>query len=254
MSRPVVVVQLSDPHVGAAWTGDDPAARLAAAVDRVVAMRPTPAAVLLTGDLAEHAADEEYARVRELLAPLAAPVHALPGNHDDRAALRRHFGLPGRGAEPIAYTAGVDGALRVVVLDTQRPGEDGGSLDPDRLGRLDRDLAAAPAVPALVAMHHPPFVTGIPAADAIGIPADERRALAAVIERHPQVLGLVAGHVHRAIAGLVAGRPAITAPSTYAQLRLDLRAEALEMTSAPAGLLVHALVDGALVTHVEPIA
>jgi 3',5'-cyclic-AMP phosphodiesterase len=249
---PAVVVQLSDPHIGAAWTGDDPSARLAAAVERVAALRPAPAAVLVTGDLVEHSTDAEYEQVRALLAGLPAPVHVLPGNHDDRAALRRHFGLPGRGDEPIGFAVDL-GPLRVVLLDTQRPGEDGGALDSDRLAWLDRELGAGPAVPTVVAMHHPPFPIGVPAADAIGIPEPDRRAFAAVLERHPQVLRVVAGHVHRAVAGVVAGRPAVTAPSTYAQLRLDVAATRLEMIAAPAGFLVHVLLGGELATHVEPI-
>jgi Icc protein len=47
--------------------------------------------VLVSGGLTEHAADSEYEQARELLASLGAPLHVLPGNHDDRAALRRHF-------------------------------------------------------------------------------------------------------------------------------------------------------------------
>jgi 3',5'-cyclic-AMP phosphodiesterase len=247
----LVVVQISDPHVGATWTADDPVVCLARAVERVAEL--APAAVVVTGDLVEHATDAEYEQVRELLASLTAPVHVLPGNHDDRAALRRHFGVPGEGAEPIVHAVDLDG-LRLVVLDTQRPGADDGALDGDRLARLDRVLAAAPGVPTLLAMHHPPFAIGIPAADAAGIPPADRSALAAVLERHPQVVRLVAGHVHRPVAGLVAGRPALTAPSTYAQLPLDLEATRLEMVAAPAGFLAHVLVDGELASHVEPVA
>jgi 3',5'-cyclic AMP phosphodiesterase CpdA len=249
---PLVVVQLSDPHIGAEWTQDDPAARLAAAVERVCALRPAPAAVIVTGDLVEHATDAEYERVRELLALLPAPVHVLPGNHDGRAALRRHFAPPGDGDEPIGYAVDL-GALRVLMVDSQRPGEDGGALDADRLAWLDGELAAQPAVPTVVAMHHPPFEIGVPAADRIGIPGEDRRAFAALLERHPQVRRIVAGHVHRAVAGTVGGRPALTAPSTYAQLRLDLSAQRLEMIAAPAGFLVHALAGGELASHVEPV-
>src|ERR671928_114140 len=92
--RPFLLVQLSDPHVGADWGGGDPVAMLAAAVECVRALEPNPDAVLVSGDLADHAADAEYEQVRELLAPLEAPLYVLPGNHDDRLALPRHFGVP----------------------------------------------------------------------------------------------------------------------------------------------------------------
>jgi Icc protein len=51
-----------------------------------------PQAVVVSGDLANSAATGEYERLRELLEPLPMPVHVLAGNHDDRDALREHFG------------------------------------------------------------------------------------------------------------------------------------------------------------------
>jgi Icc protein len=246
-----VLVQLSDPHLGADWHGRDPVAALAAAVESVQALRPRPDAVLVSGDLSENAADAEYERVRELLAPLRAPLYVLPGNHDDRAALRRHFDLPGDGGEPVQYATDL-GPLRLVVVDTTCPGVDPGAVDDERLSWLDAELAAAPAAPTLIAMHHPPLVTGIPALDATGLVAADRRALAEVVERHPQVCRLVGGHVHRAVAGALAGRAVLAAPSTYMQARLDLCAEELELVPEPAGFAVHALLDGELTSHVHP--
>src|SRR3954447_10007197 len=141
-----------------------------------------PDAVLVSGDLAEHASDEEYAVVREQLAALRAPVHVLPGNHDDREALRRAFDdLPGTGGEPIQYAADL-GALRLVVLDSTRPGQDAGELDATRLAWLEEALADAPDVATIVALHHPPLLTGVPAMDDMGLPAGDRAALGAVLE------------------------------------------------------------------------
>jgi 3',5'-cyclic AMP phosphodiesterase CpdA len=246
---PFVLVQLSDLHVGAKWGGADPVARLAAAVEAVRRLPVAPAAVVVTGDVAEHGADAEYELVRELLPP---PVFVLPGNHDDRAALRRAFELPGAAAEPVQYAADL-GPLRLVALDTTVPGEDGGRLDADRLAWLDAVLAAEPERPALLALHHPPIATGMPAFDAIGLPAADRAALADVVARHAQVKALVAGHVHRTIVGRVAGRPALVAPSTYLQARLDLVAPTIAFGDDPAGFAAHVLDDGTLVSHVQPV-
>jgi 3',5'-cyclic-AMP phosphodiesterase len=245
-------VQLSDPHVGADWSGHDPAAALAAAVESVHALRPAPDAVLVSGDLAEHAADAEYLHVRELLSSLDAPLHVLPGNHDDRATLRRHFDLPGMNGEPVQYAADL-GPLRLVVIDTTRPGEDPGALDGERLSWLDAELAAAPEAPTVLAMHHPPLTTGMPALDAIGLPAEDGGALAAVVERHPQVRRLVAGHMHRTITADLAGRAVLVAPSTYMQARLDFASEQLRTVPEPAGFAVHVLLDGEVASHVQQV-
>jgi 3',5'-cyclic-AMP phosphodiesterase len=250
---PFLLVQLSDPHVGADWGGPDPDAQLAAAVDAVLALPQQPDAVLVTGDLADHGTETEYARVRELLAPLGAAVHVLAGNRDDRTALRRAFGLPGTGYEPVQYDADL-GPLRMVVLDTTIPGEDAGALDDERLAWLERELSAVPGAPTLLAMHHPPLVTGVPAWDEISLAAGDRAALEDVLRRHPQVHRIVAGHVHRTMTTELAGRPLLTVPSTYVQFRLDFAATELEPAhAAPAGFGVHALAGGTLVSHVQPV-
>jgi 3',5'-cyclic-AMP phosphodiesterase len=252
VARAFLLAQLSDPHIGATWADGDSVARLAAAVQSVRALQPQPDAVLVTGDLADHATDDEYEQVRELLAPLGAPLYVLPGNHDDRRALHRHFGVPGGAGDPVQYSAEL-GPVRLVVLDSTRPGEAAGALDAGRLDWLDAELAAAPRLPALLAMHHPPLLTGVPAWDEIGLPAADRRALGRVLDRHPQVRLLVAGHVHRLIAGNLAGRSVLTVPSTYVQARLQIGSHELELADEPAGFALHAFLDGELVSHVQPV-
>jgi 3',5'-cyclic-AMP phosphodiesterase len=252
MDRPFLLAHLSDPHVGADWGGPDPAATLAAAVAKVLYIAE-PDAVLLSGDLSDHAADDEYELVRELVAPLQAPLYVLPGNHDDRGVLRRAFGLPGEGAEPVRYSADL-GPVRLVVVDTTLPGEDPGALDADQLAWLDAELADAPRQPTLVAMHHPPVATGVPAWDAIGLNPADRVALGKVIERHGQVRRLVGGHVHRVITGDLAGRPVLAVPSTYLQGLLRFGSTELDLAfDEPACVAFHGFFDGELVSHVQPV-
>ena len=241
-----VVVQLSDPHIGADWGVRDPAEALARAVAEARALEPD--ATIVTGDVAEHAADAEYELAREILAGAGAPVHVLPGNHDDRAALRRHFGLPGAGAERVTYAA-ESGGLRMLILDSTIPGEDAGELGAEQLAWLDGELSAS-AAPALVALHHPPIATGIPAADALALDAEDGAALRALAARHAHVLRIAAGHVHRTIAG---EQSVFVAPSAYVQLRLELRAEETDVTAEPAGFAVHVLTGGGLASHVVPV-
>ena len=253
MAPPFFLVQLSDFHIGADWLDVDPVARLAATIDSVRALRFQPDAVLVTGDIAHHASDAEYEQVLELLAPLRVPLYVLPGNHDDRSSLHRHFGVPGADGEPVQYSADL-GHLRLIAIDTTRPGEDHGALDAARLGWLDEELATAPKTPTLLAMHHPPFLTGVRAWDELGLPDADRQALGDVVARHAQVRRIVAGHVHHTIIGELAGRAVLTVPSTYVQLRLDFRSQELELADEPAGFAVHTVLDGELVSHVQPVS
>src|ERR1700760_247621 len=146
---PFLLAQISDPHIGASWDGVDPIAGLREVVAAVAALPDRPDAVLLSGDLTDNGGPAEYATVRELLAPIGAPVHAIAGNHDDRAALRAAFGLPGPDADPIQWAADL-GPLRLVGLDTTIPGRAGGELDAERLAWLDAELSAAPRQPTLL--------------------------------------------------------------------------------------------------------
>jgi 3',5'-cyclic AMP phosphodiesterase CpdA len=220
-------------------------------VAAINALELRPDAVLVTGDLTDHATDEEYAQAREALAELEAPLHVLPGNRDDRSGLRRHFDVPGGGdGAPVQYAADV-GPLRLVAVDSTRPGADAGELDADRLAWLDATLADAPDRPTVVAMHHPPVATGLPALDVMGVPPAHREALADVLDRHPQVRRVVGGHLHRMIAGQLGARPVLAVPSTYVQFKLDFEDPEIQLAPHPAGFAVHALVDGEVVSHVE---
>jgi len=251
--RPFALVQVSDPHIGADWGGGNPIELLSAVVASVREAVPKPEAVLVSGDLADHGEDAEYEKVRDLLAPLGAPLYVVAGNHDDRSALRRHFGVGGDAEAPLQYSVDL-GPLRLVVLDSARRGIDPGELGADRLAWLESTLGADSSTPTLLALHHPPVVTGIPAYDKANLPSGDCEALARVVARHPQVRLIVAGHAHRMIASDVGGRRVLVVPSTYAQGRLEFDAEGVSMSDDPPAFAVHSLVGGRLVSHLQPVA
>jgi 3',5'-cyclic AMP phosphodiesterase CpdA len=102
-------------------------------------------------------------------------------------------------------------------------------------------------------MHHPPFVTGIGHMDGIGL-LEGADALAAVLQRHPQVERVICGHLHRSIVRRFGGTVAMTVPSTAHQIVLDLRTGApATFRREPPGFAVHAMRDGALVSHVAAV-
>jgi hypothetical protein len=96
-------------------------------------------------------------------------------------------------------------------------------------------------------------VTGVPIWDELGLAADGRRGLADVLARHPQVQRVVAGHLHRTMTGTLASRAVVSVPSTYVQGRLDFDARTFELANEPPGFALHALVDGQLVSHIQPV-
>jgi 3',5'-cyclic-AMP phosphodiesterase len=229
---------------------------LAAAVRSVLDLNPAPTAVLVSGDLVVHAGAREYERVRELLAPLPMPVYVLAGNHDDRDALREYFALAngstGGVGEPFRYTARV-GELRLIVCDSTMPGHEEGLMDVERRVWLEGELATEPAIPTIVAMHHPPLLTGMPAFDAIGLPEVERLAIGDLVDAHPQVMRVVAGHVHRAIFGTVGRCGVVVCPSTHLQAPLEIGTTELSLVHERPAFALHSAVDGGVASHIQPI-
>lgn len=202
MAKPTLLVQISDIHIGGSEDGKDPIPRVEGVIQAIRSLPNAPDAVLVSGDLTDHGAMEEYEVVRELLSRLELPLHVLGGNHDDRARLREAFGLPGGEVEPIRYSVDV-GDLRLVLLDSNVPGRDPGAFDGNRLRWLDEELSREPEQSTLLAVHHTPITTGIPEWDAINLAVADREALGEVVARHPQL---------RAIVG---GCPVLSAPSAY---------------------------------------
>jgi Icc protein len=254
----MLVAQITDTHITPPGTllygAVDTAAALEKAVASLARLRPTPDVVLITGDLVDLGEPEEYTHLRALLAPLGMPVLAIPGNHDSREPLRRAFEAEGYfPRDGFLHYAVEHYPLRIVALDTLVPGEPGGALCKDRLRWIDETLAAAPDRPTLVAMHHPPFPTGILPMDRMGLAGSA--GFAEIIRRHPQVERICCGHLHRAIDRRFAGTVAGTAPSTAHQTRLDLRPEEpLSFVFEPPGYQLHFWDENTgLVTHTAMI-
>ncbi|MFL5843349.1 MAG: metallophosphoesterase [Solirubrobacteraceae bacterium] len=242
-----MLAQLTDFHIG---SGPEAEVDAAAAIAAVVALDPAPDAVVVTGDLTEHGTAEEYAIVRELLGVLATPVHVIGGNHDDPGALRAAFPVAGESSYHWAADAG---ALRIIGLDSTIPGRDDGTIAPE-LEWLGARLEEAPERPTIVALHHSPLPTGIPVLDRLGLAGGEPEALGELLGRHPQVLRVVCGHVHLASSGVVGACPVATCPSaTRIRQPLDLRAETFAVRGEPTGFALHLLIDGRLVSHVQPV-
>jgi 3',5'-cyclic-AMP phosphodiesterase len=253
--RSFLACQISDLHVRLpgllSYRRVDCAAMLARGVQEILRLPQRPDVVLATGDLVDFGLPEEYAHLRRLLAPLPMPCYLIPGNHDERGALRAAFPEHAylRQWQPFVQYAIEEWPLRIVALDTVIPGEGGGRLDRERLAWLDSTLSREKRKPTLVIMHHPPFPTLIGHMDKLGLQGGE--ALAEVIARHPQVERVLCGHLHRPIEYRFAGTIASTCPSPAHQVALDLDPDAPSaFRMEPPGFQLHAWREGAgVVSH-----
>jgi 3',5'-cyclic AMP phosphodiesterase CpdA len=256
----MLVCQISDLHVRPpgklSYAGRvDCAAMLERCIAQILRLPQRPDLVVATGDLVDGGSAAEYAHVRQLLAPLGVPVYLIPGNHDERAAMREAFPDHSylRQWPPFIQYAIEDWPVRIVALDTLVPGESGGRLCAERLAWLERTLGAEPRKPTLVIMHHPPFDTLIGPMDRFGL--EGREGLADVIARHPQVERVICGHVHRAIQTRFAGTIASICPSSAHQVALDLGEDAVfAFALEPPGFQLHAWKRGVgVISHTAVI-
>lgn len=255
----MLIAQISDLHIKPrgrlAYGRADTAADLTRCVVEIERLPQKPDIILISGDLTDGGSEEEYAHLRELLAPLAQTVLAIPGNHDDREAMRAAFA--GQGCSPEAdflHFVYDDPAmpLRIIGLDTVAPGESSGLLCADRLAWLEAQLLANPERPTLIAMHHPPFATGIAHMDAIGLNGKE--GFTEIVGRFPSIHLITCGHVHRLVRASVGGRPTLICPGTSHIVHLDLDESApATFRMEPPGFLLHWWNKGALVTHLVAI-
>jgi 3',5'-cyclic AMP phosphodiesterase CpdA len=82
----LLIAQISDTHILVPEAEHSAAELRGDCLRRTVAdiNKQHPDAVVITGDTVQHGQPEEYAHLRELLAPLDAPVYLVPGNRDDK--------------------------------------------------------------------------------------------------------------------------------------------------------------------------
>jgi 3',5'-cyclic AMP phosphodiesterase CpdA len=205
------IAHLSDVHLLAHGVRQygvvEPEDGLRLAIERLRRLQRTPDALVFTGDLADKAEPEAYARLRELVEPVAAELGAqvvwVMGNHDERAPFAKGlFDTDDDGPQDRVHDLG---GLRIVALDTSVADYHHGELDADQLAWLRDVLSTSAQHGTLLAMHHPP----------IPVPMLE---IAAVIELHDQaalaqalegsdVRCILGGHFHYSSYSTFAGIP-----------------------------------------------
>ena len=226
----VAIAQISDLHLRPRGT---PAYRVAEtnmlaerAVESLLALSPRPDAVVVTGDIADGGVAAEFRLAADILGRLPMPVYPVVGNHDDAGLIRDAF--PGLPVPPHCelgrlYYAVDIGPVRLIVLDSAVKDAAHGALSPAQIEFLDDELSAAADRPAMVAVHHPPFRSGMRRMDADNL--RDAGPLAEVIGRHRNAMRILCGHLHRTIVSSFAGTPLIVAPSVAHQLLLTLDAD-----------------------------
>jgi Icc protein len=184
------------------------------------------------------------------------PFAAIPGNHDRRAPMREALTgfLYGNANCALNTVRRVEG-LDIFLMDSTVAGAAHGELDAETLVWLDDALAASATRPAFLFLHHPPFDAGIMYTDAARLRNAD--ALAAILNRHPRVLLVAAGHSHRAAQTVFAGVSASICPAGEQAVTLEFEPRWPEVFRVePPAFYLRAWLPGesfgSVVTHVVP--
>ncbi|SFR80412.1 Calcineurin-like phosphoesterase [Sphingomonas jatrophae] len=256
-TRTMLLAQITDTHIGFAGGGaDEPnRRRLDQLVAHIARLDRAPDALLVSGDLVDKGDAASYRALRQALEPLAMPIHFCLGNHDDRAAFRAMFPETEADEDGFVQYAVDLGRLRLLVLDTLEEGRHGGSFCARRAAWLSARLAEDRTRPTLIMLHHPPFETGIgwmTTHDDAPWVARLRGAIAGA----ENIVGMVAGHIHRPMVTGFGGAPFAVCPSAAPQLALTLAPvdpsrpdDRALIVDTPPALALHWWNGRSLVTH-----
>jgi len=218
----MLIAQVTDLHLG--FDKDDPdepnLRRFGQTLKALLALKPRPDLLLLTGDLAETGDETCYRQLKESIAAMPFPVFLALGNHDRREAFKAQFpDVPC--ADGFVQYAIEDYPVRILVLDTLDEARHRGAFCTTRAAWLAERLAEQPERPTMIVLHHPPIETGLSwmteNPDAVWV---ERLELA--VSPHRNVVRLIAGHLHRTVISQFAGTILTVCAASSAHLALDL--------------------------------
>jgi Icc protein len=211
----VRLLQISDTHLSADQTyrlaGLNTANAFKQVIKHAKAHVGQPDLVIATGDLAHDASNESYSLLQQQLAQLGAPTFYLPGNHD-RTDLLLATCAKHQDRFPFLLQ---ENNWSILLLDSSVIGKVSGHISPEQLVILEQKLSENSHRPTLICLHHHPIKIGSAWMDKIALKNPE--ALFAVLDKHPQVKGILYGHIHQAFDKQRKGITIMGAPSTCIQ-------------------------------------
>lgn len=200
--------------------------------------------ILLTGDLAQEPCAASYQRILNRLESYQIPCICLPGNHDDLELMQQVLNSQWVSCRKQTVLDN----WRLICLNSQIPGKEGGYLTSDELQFLQDVLVKNPDCHALIAIHHHCLPTNSPWMD--GMIIENNQALWAIADKYPQVKAITTGHIHQ-VMDIKAGHVRVLGtPSTCYQFTPESSEFSID-NMAPGYRIIELYSDGRIETEVK---
>ncbi|RJT39808.1 metallophosphoesterase [Rahnella woolbedingensis] len=241
----MIIAQISDIH---AAPENDNLTRLECALAWLDSVKPD--VLVITGDLTDNDWRDGYTKISACLNSRTYPKFILPGNSDNRRVMRsvlhNDLNADGEGDQAMHFVADM-GEIRLIGLDATIPGASAASAG-EHIPWLEKALSAKGNTASMLFMHHHVFPSGIPPLD--DIMCGDAQKLGAFLRQNPQrPLAIATGHVHRPVAGTLAGIPAYICGSICPANPLWFGTVSVPPANDPPALMVHRFIDGSVVSH-----
>jgi Icc protein len=199
-------------------------------------------ALVITGDLTDTGREAEYEQFFAAL-PRGLPTIVVAGNQDltvPMAAAADAYGVSNSPNSVLAI-----GDVTIIGLDSHIDHHKEGRLSPGTI-EFARAAVIAARGSVLLALHHPPVSVGHSIIDQVGL--GNANELETFVSEHDNVIAVLTGHVHTALATTFAGRPLLGAPGVVSTMRLGSKTDPISDPNAMPGLALHTVEGGTICT------
>ena len=215
----MLIAQLTDTHITVPHNeNEDCYVKLEAlqkCVLQINKLDPLPNVVIHTGDLSHNGRTDEYKLTKSIMDELKVPYLITAGNRDSTKNLVNAFDLSSvdyHDQQLLQYGSDIAG-YRLVSVDTSSQNSNLGLLNFSKLAHLDGLLRQKQSCPTIIFMHHPPI--SLSNSEPPEHEYENFRMIknfAEIVDRHPQIIAFLCGHIHRAFSSHINTSPVMVTP------------------------------------------
>ena len=209
-----IIIQITDSHLmdcaEARFVKMNPEQSFHAVLEDVIAHYPHIDAIIHTGDVAQVAKPETYARYQAYMQSLGIPFYQIPGNHDDV----QYF--PFVSPDPIPAVVSLSN-WRFILLNSAVPDRIDGWIGTEQLHHLERLLKENQQHDVILACHHHPLDMQSHWIDQHKL--KNTKQLTEILEQYHNIKAVLCGHVHQDSLNVWNNIQFISTPATSVQFK-----------------------------------